>query len=212
MSVRSTRNIYYVTYERDWNGSVLLKYVKQVVMPMSKSLESFSLWNDKAGLFEYSYYVMDTRFNYTGLKRFRRVVAQAAQDFVTKITEYAMRTSDTKFNVGELFNNAYSMASRVIVNGTTVRFNAAAVKPTELMYLINTIYVQVYADKYAMGISLQQQLTEERKKRGTVSWIEVFGQFIARKLSCDWADEMKAWAYSYLVTVKFRQLDKASGT
>lgn len=179
---------YFVTSERNWSDVRLIKYVKQIMIPREPSLESFSTWNDNEGLSEFSYYVFDSAYNYTGLKRFRRCEAVVEDNFVTRITEYAMRVNDQKFNVIELYSFACSVASRVIVNGTVVRFDSLGLGPLELMHLIKTIYVTEYVHKFEMGLTLQALLTEERGKRGCCSWMEALTSFVKDKLSWDVRD------------------------
>jgi hypothetical protein len=96
-----------------------------------------------------------------GMVRERMIVPKKLVD---DLLMYALRISEGKFSVGELYNMACSMNTRTIVNGKDV-MTPFRVDAMTLYKLVYAVYVSAYCERFNQGVALKVLLKDIKHLR-----------------------------------------------
>nr|CAI5383846.1 polyprotein [Oxera neriifolia associated virus] len=145
-------------------------------LPVPRSRLRHRLWfSSHADKLLVKYYDFDVRQQARlALKEKFLIVPKAT---VNALETWALRLSDQRFNVVELFNYACSINSRQIHGGTSVTTNEALDART-LVEVTHAVYLHTYSTRYNLG-KIDQQVVNAIKRERSISETGVFSKLIA---------------------------------
>lgn len=117
------------------------------------------------------------------MKKHKIVVSH---DLYDSISSFALRTSEGKFTVQDVYNVAVSYRNRVIESGIAIRRrDTDKIDANELYMLANAIYVQAYRHKYDVSKASKEIIQEINSIRNFQSsgLLQKLSTFIALKLT-----------------------------
>nr|QGA87337.1 hypothetical protein [Hammarskog virga-like virus] len=231
---------YMVELLQNINGTQYFKILRIDVCSFDVDPVMHSLWfkDDKA--VRVTYYVLDAKYAQMGQRRLQKKSMTVASDFLGPLMQFATRASDNKFSVTDIFAYACSMASRMIINGTTVTARTDEFSRDvdyRLFDLVHFVFVRTYEIKYNCGQVDNEVMDEikEERKRNQMSLFEIYkycmkkrwskvisdwkfdivnyflGSMFQRKYVCDYGLISRELVFSDLIRVSKPGLDAVDG-
>ncbi|QIJ70136.1 polyprotein [Dougjudy virga-like virus] len=187
---------YYVELTDNINGIQFFNILRSVVPVKNVTKVYHSLWLKNKDMVRFKYYEFDVKLLHNGYRRLRPMTISARSDVVTAITQYALVTSEAKFNVGELFSYAKSYTQRIIVGGNAITNRHGEYLndvDSELFKLVQIIFVIVYERKYEMGLVLKSVMDEIKEYRNDRGWFSrIYSRLVEKfkESKSGWSDMM----------------------